>query len=493
MAVAKIKGGRWTVARFFLVSVAYTAVWLAVSSQLAAYSAAHGPRVLLWLNAAFYAPSVPLLGAQALLDPWLEGALGPARLILARLSLGLAGAGALALGWPFLPPSLGALVAATAALGACSGLAFSASYQLVSRFANKSTLALGLGCVASGPLVLALELGLGFPAAGAAPARRQAVALFWALAGVVGAGLWATASLLVRHWAAIEGGGADGGGAAAPLLRRVSTPGSAGFSPRALLSRAALPRQPTFDMLDSAHGFLGAPAGADSDAASDDDGGAAAGATARASDFGFETDSDAGAAAPAGAASASGSEAGGGGAARRAPALAAARLAWPALVCVGVQAGSALTLFPLFTYIPSSGSLGARLPSTLFWTRVFADAAGRAAPRLRALAPARPGPPIALAAAVALAEAPFFWYLRAPAAWRSDAVAVAYVAAMWFANGLLNSVANILVPRLCAPAPHQRGTAAALMALTYQVAHFVGLAAAAAAAAAMFDGAGPGS
>lgn len=29
----KIKGGRWTVARFFLVSVAFTSAWLAVSSQ----------------------------------------------------------------------------------------------------------------------------------------------------------------------------------------------------------------------------------------------------------------------------------------------------------------------------------------------------------------------------------------------------------------------------------------------------------------------------
>ena len=29
----KIKGGRWTVARFFLVSEAFTSAWLAVSSQ----------------------------------------------------------------------------------------------------------------------------------------------------------------------------------------------------------------------------------------------------------------------------------------------------------------------------------------------------------------------------------------------------------------------------------------------------------------------------
>ena len=44
------------------------------------------------------------------------------------------------------------------ALGLFSGIAFSASYQLVSRFANKNVIALGLGCSASGPLVLALQI-----------------------------------------------------------------------------------------------------------------------------------------------------------------------------------------------------------------------------------------------------------------------------------------------------------------------------------------------
>ena len=43
----KIKGGRWTVARFFLVSTAYTSVWLAVSSELGYYKNLHGPQVLL--------------------------------------------------------------------------------------------------------------------------------------------------------------------------------------------------------------------------------------------------------------------------------------------------------------------------------------------------------------------------------------------------------------------------------------------------------------
>ena len=48
----KIKGGRWTVFRFFLVSTAYTSVWLAVSSQLGSYRELFGPQVLLQLNIA---------------------------------------------------------------------------------------------------------------------------------------------------------------------------------------------------------------------------------------------------------------------------------------------------------------------------------------------------------------------------------------------------------------------------------------------------------
>jgi hypothetical protein len=46
------------------------------------------------------------------------------------------------------------------AFGLFGGIAFSAAYQLVARFANKNVIALGLGCSASGPLVLLLELAL---------------------------------------------------------------------------------------------------------------------------------------------------------------------------------------------------------------------------------------------------------------------------------------------------------------------------------------------
>lgn len=53
----KIKGGRWTVARFFLVSTAYTSAWLAVSSQLDYFKDLYGPQILLQLNIAYYLPT----------------------------------------------------------------------------------------------------------------------------------------------------------------------------------------------------------------------------------------------------------------------------------------------------------------------------------------------------------------------------------------------------------------------------------------------------
>lgn len=40
-----MQGGRWTVFRFFLVSIAFTSAWLAVSSQLDYYRKLHGPQV----------------------------------------------------------------------------------------------------------------------------------------------------------------------------------------------------------------------------------------------------------------------------------------------------------------------------------------------------------------------------------------------------------------------------------------------------------------
>lgn len=132
----KIKGGRWTVFRFFLVSVAFTSAWVAVSSQLGYYRRLHGPAVLLQLNIAYFLPSIPLLIVSAFLDKPLEARLGGycccntwppprclwpaqqangfcdlwhvaragvAKTILVRLLVGLVGYCAVCVWFPFMP------------------------------------------------------------------------------------------------------------------------------------------------------------------------------------------------------------------------------------------------------------------------------------------------------------------------------------------------------------------------------------------------------
>ena len=68
------------------------------------------------------------------------------------------------------------------ALGLVSAIAFSSSYQLVARFANKSVIALGLGCVGSGIVVLLLELAMGMKTR---PTTPQLAWLFELTAGAL--------------------------------------------------------------------------------------------------------------------------------------------------------------------------------------------------------------------------------------------------------------------------------------------------------------------
>ena len=65
-------------------------------------------------------------------------------------------------------------------LGLVHGISFSASYQLVSRFAGKNTISLGLGCVGSGFIVLLLELALRLRSS---PSRHQNMGLYLASSG----------------------------------------------------------------------------------------------------------------------------------------------------------------------------------------------------------------------------------------------------------------------------------------------------------------------
>ena len=74
------------------------------------------------------------------------------------------------------------LLGSVIVLGLMHGIAFSASYQMVARFANKNTISLGLGCVGSGLLALALEVVL---EVGPKPTRTSFIILFEVAAGEI--------------------------------------------------------------------------------------------------------------------------------------------------------------------------------------------------------------------------------------------------------------------------------------------------------------------
>uniref|UniRef100_A0A1D2AFS1 Equilibrative nucleoside transporter 4 n=1 Tax=Auxenochlorella protothecoides TaxID=3075 RepID=A0A1D2AFS1_AUXPR len=481
----KIKGGRWTVARFFLVSTAYTSAWLAVSSQLDYFKDLYGPQILLQLNIAYYLPTVPLLLLSSLLDRHLDRKLGVARNILLRLLLGLVGYGLLAAWFPFQPTDLSVLIITVVALGLFSGLAFSASYQLVSRFANKNVIALGMGCTAAGPLVLALELCAGI---GPHASHADMVLLYGAVALIVAAGAAAAASLVARHWAALDAGaggepaaGFTSAGAApeGPRMPLLSPGGPLECGPRSGSGSALMHPLVSYSSLEPYRTYMST----DGEVVADD--GSFHGALERAAPYdAWKADCAAhgGAGpgawnpaapptppAPAAAAWGPGSPAQQVGAGREV--LHAIRLP---LTAHFVSSTISLTVFPFFTYVPSSGLLGESFPRILFFARVFADIAGRLAPRSRFATPSSPRALLGVAL-FKLALVPiFFAYLKAPPAWRSDVGALLLVCVLWLLGGWSNTSVNLLAPRLVLP--ELKGTAAAYMAIAYQTAHFLGLA-----------------
>lgn len=195
--------------------VSYTLVWLLISSELGYYSRLYGPQVLLQLNLAYYLPSIPVLLALGQLEKLLDSTLGATASMAARLIAGLLGCAALCAAFPFLPPRLGVLLGVTTAVGCVSAVAFSTSYQLVAWFRAADTIALGIGCVGSGPLALALQLALQM---GSSPARWQWITLFEVAAGCVTVGALGAASLFGQYWSILASGESGSEGQREALL-----------------------------------------------------------------------------------------------------------------------------------------------------------------------------------------------------------------------------------------------------------------------------------
>ncbi|KAF6259792.1 hypothetical protein COO60DRAFT_1700650 [Scenedesmus sp. NREL 46B-D3] len=193
----RIKGRKLSVIRFLIVSVAYTTPWIVMLSQLAYYSKIYGPQVLLQLNIAYYLPSIPILLLLGHIEKVLDEQFGSTASMAIRLTIGLTGCAAISAVYPFIPGRLSFLLWLVVGLGSISAVAFSTSYQLVAWFRSADTIALGIGCVASGPLALVIQVALQI---GTTPKRWQWIALFEAAAALVLVGLVAAWSLLWQYW-----------------------------------------------------------------------------------------------------------------------------------------------------------------------------------------------------------------------------------------------------------------------------------------------------
>jgi Nucleoside transporter len=400
---------------------------------------------------------------------------------------------------------------------------------MVARFANKNTIALGLGCSASGPLILLLQITLGLESI---PTFEQQVALFLIIAVVVASGLWATVSLLFRHWDAIEASAHGGGVSAAdmqqqqqlasPLLGDAETgsggvleredfsfatpvgveggsPRTAATTPRSPLYKTpSLPPLIAYNLLEPYETFLSAredwtpsPLLRRTSSREREESPTAAAALSGGAYHNMESalPSLAGAAhsendllrlgLPSNNNTETELEEEKEEELSSAHTLAATISdVWPALIVVGLQGGIALTLFPFFTYLPSSGWIGVEsLPKLLFFVRIFSDILGRILPRSTLFKPSTIRPVITVAFIKLATEPLFFIYLKANAKWHSDLAAVVYIALMWAAGGYVNTTAYMIAPQMVRP--ELKSTAAGLMAMTYQLGHFIGLATAA--------------
>jgi hypothetical protein len=146
-------------------------------------------------------------------------------------------------------------------------------------------------------------------------------------------------------------------------------------------------------------------------------------------------------------------------------------------------------LFPFFTFVPAA-SLGEVLPQVLFYARIFSDIAGRFLPRRKALALSNPHALFALALLQLLLACWFLVYIRLLPWLVRDWASIALVVVLWGVGGYVNTNSYILAPGMV-PAS-RAGRASALMALTYQAAHLLGLLLALLLVTVMYEGSGGG-
>ncbi|EFJ41398.1 hypothetical protein VOLCADRAFT_98621 [Volvox carteri f. nagariensis] len=489
---------------FFLISVSYKLAWTAISSLLSQYSKAYGPDILLQLNVAYFFPSIPVLILQALFNDRMDRRLGIPAGVLLRFIVGLGGLVGLTHFFPQITAgSEQALLVATVLVGISYGVAFGTSYQVASKYPAGSTVALTMGFVSSGPVVLLLDLAL---KRGTYYTDEGLEQLFRWVAVITAVGLAAAAVLVLGSWRMLAagaphrvelkvpykapapyGGGYKDGNVAAmthgydrtgPYVRHRGDQGSDGaaangfhYSHHNHAGHHAI----TLDFSSSAgandHNYLNHHGSGTVDGYSNS--------------YGFQL-----------AMSADGAQGGGGQSADESklakkdlPLLQLAGRILPAAACITISVGTSMLIFPFFTYMTSTGLLGERLAQVLFYIRLVGDILGRMVPRrlqmldLAAFMVLCPEyalqPPLQVTgvrklmfwAVVKLAMVPLlFGCIFTPPLVGGDLTALVVVALFWVLSGYLNTCSYLIAPTLVPPG--QKSRASGLMTVAFQSACF---------------------
>jgi hypothetical protein len=130
---------------------------------------------------------------------------------------------------------------------------------------------------------------------------------------------------------------------------------------------------------------------------------------------------------------------------------------------LALSVGSSSLLFPFFTFVQSSGLVGMMLPKALFWARVLADVSGRVALRFIPPPSPPLLLSLALLKAASLSMA-FMYVRGTLLPAHSDIGAITYVGLQWLMSGFLNAACYTALPAAVAPLALRRAAAGLTLA-----------------------------
>ena len=415
---------------FFLVSLSYKLAWTTISSLLSQFARDYGPSVLLQLNIAYFFPSIPVLILMAQHNHRMDKFLGLPFASMLRLTVGVGGLSILLSFFLQIATSRARLLMTTALIGVCYGIAFGTSYQLASKFSPSATVALTTGFVSSGPVVLALDLLI--------KTRSQS---FYDSQGLVRLYSWASGitflGLVAAYWLVVSN------------IKLIASGNSGHRVEVRLPGMGKVKESRSSDILSSRSWKASLPISTSNHSPGSALDAMESGKMSREADNSDDNS-------------------------KLTRDTSLGSIAWkvaPAALSIFLSVGTSMLVFPLFTFVRSTGLLGDRLAQVLFYVRLVGDIAGRVVPKRLQITSPRLLVTIGL---VKLAMVPLVCIsIFYPSFLFGDVGGIFCIGIFWWLSGYLNSCSYLLAPLLV---PYsQKSQASSVMTVAFQSSCFLGL------------------